>query len=304
MPVREIRETIVARGTTDANGLVQFQKRVNLEAGLAHTINHIDFFDDGALGATNSSSDFSYQVWLTNYPIVITDEVFHSGSMRQGPLAGDDNVLYKAHSILYGAKGVKTFKEFPNQFLGSQPTFEFYTPTLYFTVAVQTDNKDNAITPAIKMSLYLALQERNVDAVEYGIGILQEFAENQAMLRRKNGIRMDRARIIGALPMWQIGGIRPEIMTSTTNFGFGNDWFLNQAGYGDAESMSDTFDIRLGLQAAREMVDFTSAFGTQSVDVPDWFKAITKNFPGLEGGPLRPQWPPIKHEDNGNVIML
>jgi len=304
MAIREIRETINATGQTDANGLVQFQKRINLTKGLAHTINHIDFFDDGALGATNSSADFSYQVWLTNYPIVITDDVFHSGSMRMGPMAGDDNVLYKAHSLLYGAKGVKTFQEFPNQFLGSQPTFEFYTPTLYFTVAVQSDNVSVTIGPTINMSLYLAVEESKTDAVEYGIGILREFSENQAMLRRKNGLRMERSRIIGAMPMWQIGGIRPEIMTSTTNAGFGNDWFLNQAGYGAAESMSDATDIRVGLQAAREMVAFGDAFGTATVNVPDWFKQITKDFPGLEAGPLRPQWPPIKHEDNGNVIML
>ena len=52
------------------------------------------------------------------------------------------------------------------------------------------------------------------------------------------------------------------------------------------------------------MVAFGDAFGTATVNVPDWFKQITKDFPGLEAGPLRPQWPPIKHEDNGNVIML
>tara|TARA_R110000744_G_C19341944_1_gene559532 strand:+ start:706 stop:1620 length:915 start_codon:yes stop_codon:yes gene_type:complete len=304
MGLREIRETIVASGQTDANGLVQFQKRINLTPGLAHTIQHIDFFDDGALGATNSSADFSYQVWLTNYPIVITDEVFHSGSMRMGPMAGDDNVLYKAHSLLYGVKGVKTFNEFPNQFLGSQPTFEFYTPTLYFTVAVQSDNVSVVIGPSIKMSIYLALEETNADPVEYGIGILQEFAENQAMLRRKNGVRMDRARIIGAMPMWQIGGIRPEIMAEPSGNVFGEGWFFGAAGYGDGEVMTDTAGVRAGLRFARTMVDSTSAFGDQALDIPDWFKAITKNFPGLEAGPLRSQWPPILHEKNGNVIMV
>lgn len=304
MGIREIRETIVASGTTDDNGLVQFQKRINLTHGLAHTINHIDFFDDGLLGATNTSSKFSYQVWLTNYPIVVTEEVFHAGDMRQGPLAGDDNVLYKAQRNVDGTIGRLDFQEFPNQFLGSQPTFEFYTPVLYFTVVVQVQDHDIPLTPQIHMSLYLVLKESNTDAVEYGIGILREFSENQAMLRRKNGIVMSRVNIIGAMPMWQIGGIRPEIMTSVTNTGFGNDWFLNQAGYGASESMSDTTDIRLGLQAARAMVNFSSAFGTPAADVPDWFKAITKNFPGFESGPLRQQWPPIKHEDNGNVRML
>ena len=304
MGIREIRETIVGAGTTDGNGLLQFQKRINLTPGLAHTIQHIDFFDDGLLGATNTTSNFSYQVWLTNYPIVITDEVFHAGDMRQGPLAGDDNVLYKAQRNINGAQSRLDFQEFPNQFLGSQPTFEFYTPTLYFTVAVQVTSADQPISPQIHMSLYLALEETKTDAVEYGMGILQEFAENQAMLRRKNGVVMNRANIIGALPMWQIGGIRPEIMTESTGSILGEGWFFSTAGYGAGEEMQETDGVRAGLRFARTMVGAMDAFGDQANDIPDWFKSITKNFPGLESGPLRPQWPPILHEDNGNVIMV
>ncbi len=304
MALREIRETIVQSGTPDANGLVQFQKRINLTSGLAHTINHIDFFDDGLLGATNIGNNFSYQVWLTNYPIIMTDDVFHSGDMRMGPMAGDDNVLYKAVQLSFGPQGTKNFEEFPNAFLGSQPTFEFFTPTLYFTVAVMPDVISSGVSPSIKMSIYLAVEETDVGAVEYGIGILQEFAANQAMLMRKNGIMVDRLQIIAGMPMWQIGGIRSEIMTSTTNAGFGNDWFLKQGGYSNSEKMSDTTDIRIGLLAARQMVGALDAFGTAAVDVPDWFKAIAAPFPGLSIGPIRSQSPPLKHDDNGNVLMF
>ena len=304
MALREIRETIVQSDTPDANGLVQFQKRINLTPGLAHTINHIDFFDDGLLGATNIGNNFSYQVWLTNYPIIITDDVFHAGAMRMGPMAGDDNVLYKAVQLSFGPQGAKNFEEFPNQFLGSQPTFEFFTPTLYFTVAVQRYDVESGVVPSIKMSLYLAVEETDVGAVEYGIGILQEFKSNQAMFMRKNGVLVDRVQIIGAVPMWQIGGIRPEIMTRTDNAGFGNDWFLKQGGYSNSEKMSDTFDIRLGVLAAREMVGAMEAFGDATVDVPDWFKAIAAPFPGLSIGPIRQQGPPLKHYDNGNVQMF
>lgn len=304
--VHEIRETIEQEGTPDANGLVQIQKRINLRAGFAHTIQHIDFFDDGFLGASQISNDFTYQVWLTNYPIVMTDEVFHSGAMRMGPMAGEDSVLYKAVQFSFGPGGIRNFAEFPNAFLGSQPTFEFFTPHLYFTVCTMADLTIAPPAPKVKMSIYLAILETEVEAVEYGIGVLQEFTNNQAMLLRKNGRQVDRLDVIGAMPMWQIGGIRPEFMASNATNLLGENWFFNQAGYGGAEDMSLTSGVRAGLATARKMVGFGDAFGGVSGGkaIPDWFKAIAKPFPGLESGPVRAQEPPLKHFDNGNVEML
>ena len=104
--------------------------------------------------------------------------------------------------------------------------------------------------------------------------------------------------------MWGIGGIRPEIMTGTGVSGFGNEWFFNTNGYGGAENMSDTTDIRLGTLASRQMVSNVDAFGDASVDAPDWFKSVVRPFPSLSIGPVRPQQPPLKHFDNGNVEML
>tara|TARA_R110000744_G_scaffold300966_1_gene410097 strand:+ start:1641 stop:2570 length:930 start_codon:yes stop_codon:yes gene_type:complete len=304
--LHEIRETIMQTGTPDENGLVQIQKRINLRAGVAHTIQHIDFFDDGLLGATNIGNDFSYQVWLTNYPVIITDDIFHAGQMRMGPMAGDDNVLYKAVQLSFGPQGLRNFEEFPNAFLGSQPTFEFFTPHIYFTMVTMANELVAPPAPNVKMSIYLAILETEVEAVEYGIGVLQEWTNNQAMLLRKNGRQVDRLDVIGAQPMWQIGGIRPEFMASNDTNILGENWFFNQAGYGGAEAMSLTTSVRGGLAAARKMVGFGDAFGSESGGkaIPDWFKAIAKPFPGLESGPIRSQEPPLKHFDNGNVEML
>ena len=158
----------------------------------------------------------------------------------------------------------------------------------------------------ISMSLYMAVDSVEVEAVEYGIGMLQEYNENQAMLRRIQGIVITQAQIRGAMPMWQIGGIRPEFMASNATNVLGENWFFNVAGYGASEVTSSTDQVRAGLADARQMVGFGDAFGSTSATkaIPDWFKAIAKPFPGLESGPIRSQEPPLKHHDNGNVMML
>jgi len=152
----------------------------------------------------------------------------------------------------------------------------------------------------------MAVDSKEVNAVEYGIGMLQEYNENQAMLRRTQGIVITQATIRGAMPMWQIGGIRPEFMASNATNVLGENWFFNVAGYGASEVTSSTAQVRAGLADARQMVGFGDAFGSESASkaIPDWFKAIAKPFPGLESGPMRAQEPPLKHHDNGNVMML
>tara|TARA_R110000737_G_scaffold345673_2_gene374491 strand:- start:30 stop:953 length:924 start_codon:yes stop_codon:yes gene_type:complete len=306
--IHEIRETIQQSGTaTEGIGTLQFQKRINLQEGMRHTINHIDFFDDGLfnLGVVRNSA---YQVFVTNYPIVITDNTFNRFLYQSGPLAGEDCVLFKANGVRDSTPQENVRQEFPNQFLGSMPTFSFYTPQLYFTIIIDrlADEPAPTFEEDVQMSLYMAVESTEVNAVEYGIGMLQEYSENQAMLRRSQGIVITQADIRGALPMWQIGGIRPEFMASNATNVLGENWFFSTAGYGGAEAMSLTDGVRAGLADARQMVGFGDAFGSQSGTkaIPDWFKAIAKPFPGLESGPIRAQEPPLKHFDNGNVMML
>ena len=64
MAIREIRETIQQTGTATGN-VLQFQKRINLEHGVGHNIMQVDFFDDGLLGASNTGTQFSYQVYVS-----------------------------------------------------------------------------------------------------------------------------------------------------------------------------------------------------------------------------------------------
>lgn len=305
--IHEIRETIQQTGSSDpTTGIVQFQKRIQLREGMRHTINHIDFFDDGLFAVSSDGEDLMYQVLVTNYPIIITNEISTASSFQSAPLAGDDMVLFKANLVHYGTKGIDVRWEFPNQFLGSMPTFTFYTPMLYFTVFIERTSADLTFDKTISMSLYLAVDSVEAQSVEYGIGMLQEYSENQTMLRRTQGLDIKQAEIRAAMPMWQIGGIRPEFMASNATNTIGESWFFSTAGYGGSEVMSATTGVRAGLSNARTMVGFGDAFGLQSAakTAPDWFKAIAKPFPGLESGAIRAQEPPLKHHDNGNVQML
>ena len=307
MPIHEIRETIQLSGST-TNGVLQMQKRIEIQAGKRHTINHIDFFDDGLVGATNTGGDFGYQVYLSNYPIVLTQNQFHQSGMVSGPLAGDDLVLFKANALSYDNSAGTPLpqyvrQEFPNAFLSSAPTFNFYTPQLYFTV-VFTDVTNDTFSKNVAMSLYMAVESKNCDAVEYGIGMLREYNSNQAMVLRNQGIVIDQAEIIAAMPMWQIGGIRPEIMSANDINTLGQQWYYSEAGYGEGETMSSSTQVRAGLSAARTMSSFGKAFGSVADEIPDWFKSIAKPFPGLESGPVRAQFPPLKFNDNGNTLMF
>jgi len=303
MALHEIRETIQTEGVTDES-IVILQKRINLRSGMRHTFNHMDWFDDMMTGATNATSNFKMQVYVTNYPVQLTNEVFHSGpGGDMGPLAGDDEVLFKATRLSWSTPNRFITQEFPNNFLGSQQTFTWYTPHLYFTVIWENES-GGAIDREFAMSFYAAVESVEVDAVEYGIGYLREYNNAQGRLLRSNGRQISQAEVDGARPLWQMGGMRPQIMSEPTGIALGEGWFFGQAGYGGAEEMDELDGVRAGLARARTMVGHTDAFGDAVDDIPDWFKAIAKPFAGITSGPVRPQQPPLRHFDNGNVRMF
>lgn len=304
MVLHEIRETIQTEGVSDQD-IVVLQKRINLQSGMRHSFNHMDWFDDMMMGATNQTANYKMQVYVTNYPVILTDETFHSGTGGgMGPLAGDDEVLFKATRLSWSSPQRFITQEFPNNFLGSQPTFTFYTPHLYFTVVWENDLAGATIDREFAMSFYAAIESVEVDSVEYGIGYLREYADHQGRLLRSNGVQISQAQVRGALPLWQMGGMRPQIMSEPTGIVLGEGWFFGQAGYGGAEAMDELDGIRAGLGRARTMVGHTDAFGDANADIPDWFKSIAKPFAGITSGPVRAQQPPLRHFDNGNVRMF
>jgi hypothetical protein len=303
MAVHEIRETINSGDTVLAgeNGVLMVQKRINLTPGMRHTINHADFFDDGNLfgAVTSSLYNGAFEFYVTNYPLLLGDVTLPGITATDfGPQAGDDLVLFKVRKYVAGSN--QTVERFPNSFLGSSPTFSFYTPYLYLTVLVANDNNEEP-AEELNMSFYAALDSREVDAVEYGIGILQEYNENRARVLNSNGVLINEAEIIGGMPLWQMGGIRPEIMVSSTT----GNWFLGQVtGNSSGETMETTNAIRIAVSNARNMVAHTEAFGNEPSNEPDWFKVIVRDFAGLASGPERAQFPPRQKDNNGNTLMV
>ena len=304
MAIHEIRETIQAGAASDDGQLI-VQKKINLQPGKRHTFVHMDWFDDNISGATNTGENMKMQVYVTNYPIVLSDQIFHSGATGDlGPLAGDDEVLFKAIRLSWSTGNARWYNnEFPNNFLGSTETFTWYTPHLYFTVIWQQAPTAD-ISREFAMSFYAAVDSVDVNAVEYGIGRLREYNRAQMRLLTENGVLTTQAEVVGAIPMWQIGGIRSEFMTTTAGTANANEWYLGTIGTGGGagEQMATNAQIRTGLASARTMVDALEPFGQD--DTPDWFKAIAKPFPGLDSGPIRANFPPLLKLNNGNTEMV
>lgn len=300
MAIHEIRETIDTTSTSD-NGQIIVQKKINLQHGMRHNIVHMDWFDDAISGATNVGSNFKMEVYLTNYPIILSETVFHSGAGTGGPLAGDDQVLFKAHRLSWSAGVARWYNnEFPNQFLGSTPTFDFYTPELYFTIVWNNETAEE-ITRTFRQSLYLAVESVEVNAVEYGMGLIKEYSENQMRLLTSNGTTMTQAEVEGGFMGWQTGGIRPELMTGVDA---PDNFFYALAGYGAAEDMQNTVQLRDAVEASRTMVAFDEAFGDAATEAPDWFKLVVRDFGSLNTGPIRANFPPVQKLDSGLTLMV
>lgn len=300
MAVHEIRETIDIAATADGEQLI-VQKKINLQHGMRHRILHVDWFDDAISGATNAAANFKMEVYLTNYPIILSQTAFHSGATVGGPLAGDDQVLFKAHRLSWAVGNARWYnQEFPNQFLGSNPTFDFYTPQLYFTVIFSQEG-DPDFTRTLQQSIYLAIESTEVNAVEYGIGLLQEYSENQMRRLTSNGDIIPQVEAIGGYPMWQQGGIRPEIMTGTDA---PDNWFFGLAGTTDAETMQTSTQLRDAVNASRDMVAFDAAFGDEATTAPDWFKVVVRDFASINTGPMRANFPPTVKTNGGLTEMV
>ena len=96
-------------------------------------------------------------------------------------------------------------------------------------------------------------------------------------------------------PMWRYGGIRPEHTISPTAT---NSFFL-EIDTRDAETMSDTAQIRQAVADARGMSAFDQAMGDRR---PDWMKLELNQ--GIIAGAIRSDPVPLKFADNGNTLMF
>lgn len=306
MAIHEIRETLEMSdqvSVLEENDFLLIQKRIELQRGMRHTMVSVDFMDDSFILPSDVSSR-GYEVFVTAYPIVPTDMALAEVFPKRGPAASDNQVLFKQASVqLGGSQGGVFTQRLPNDFLGTTPTYSWYTPHIYLTVIlhVASDGPQWDIDD-LCMSFYMSVESQEANAVSYGIGLLREYADNQARLLVQNGYRVERAKIDDGYTGWRTGGIRPEFATPT-EIASASNWWLGQAYQGNVgEDALSLATIRAQLSRARQMAGPDDAFGT--TNEPDWFKAIANPFPGIVSGALRDQFPPVVKNNNGNTEMV
>ena len=303
MPIMEMRDGITIFGrevelqaTPQKTGFAIVQKKVQVQRGMRHKIEHADFYIDSP-GSGYDSATF----YLTPQPIILTDMnapgLFAPPEQAILP-AYNENVLYKAKFTSREFIGIGQ-NEFPNSFLAARPTFNFYADTLYLTILFNGQAGDTVTD--FMCTMYAALDSKPIDAVEHGIGLIRE--QHGMLCSRLDvlGRSIPAVRNTGQIaPFYLFGGTRPERMIAGASL---LNYFLNMADRDD-EFMNDTATLRSRVRAARRMVENPEAFGGGSAvtATPDWIRLHLNE--GLMSGPLRPQWPPIKHADNGNVLCL
>lgn len=148
----------------------------------------------------------------------------------------------------------------------------------------------------IAYSFMLTFEDKSTSSLTHSLGVLAESHNAMCAELMSNGAMRNLQDLQGNIfPMWRFGGIRPEhtITPDATNA------FFLPINTRDAEAMSTTPAIRQAVRDSRSMSAYDAAFGDRR---PDWLR-LNLN-PGIVAGPVRDQWPPIKHTDSGNVRML
>lgn len=306
MAITEIRETIQMENVSIEIGryYTLLQKKMELKSGNRHTMMSVDFMDDSFLTLIQTAG-IGYEFYLSPYPISASEMNFAEQFPFGGPLAGDDSVLFKQSSVFAGtANNLSSTQRLPNDFLGANPTFSWYTPTLYATLILHLAS--NEVTDYtftnIAVSWYCSVKETEVSNDEFAIGMVSEYLNAQSKLQITNGIEIQDIPISPNFPMWTAGGIRPELMIKANSQ---LQWFLPGVGPDGAEDMQLNQTLRQRIGESMQMVPFTDAFGDiiAGGDVPDWIRFLDYDT-GLQYGEARAQFPPAKRFDNGNTEML
>ena len=305
MPIHEIRESIeMNKITTDSNGFGIVQKVINLQDNMSHKMLQCDIFLDNPL-PSYSGDAYVMEILVTPTPIIYTDMNINIGNTytfeNRSPSASNENILFK-QIITDDGRGVRTVDEFPNRFISARPTFTWYMPKLYLTVFFHSGSDPNIEFNNTAITMYTAVESKSVSLITYGMGVIREDHIAQVAAVMANGRSIPPSRNVGqTYPMWKYGGVRPEYMISGASLAN----FFSRTDSQEAQNTNTTTNLRAMAKAARQMVSNLEAFGSLDTgigDIPSWISMDL--FKGVESGPIREQWPPIKHADNGNVLTL
>jgi len=300
MALQEIRETVeIDTLTLDVEGFGIVQKMINLRPNQLHHVFQMDIFQD-AIPSTDDAPELLIEWFVSPYPIIFSEMNVSPAFVQRGPMAGSDSILLKATCSNYTPTTFFDIEQFPNQSIGAQASFSFYTPRLYITGFVH--GTSGATISNIAFSFYVATMASKAPLVSYGLGMLRERSVAQGMNLMAQGRTIEPSRNVGQVfPMWKYGGVRPERMLRGD--GLRNFW-LNYASE-QSEAMLATSVLRGYVASARQMAGFDAAFGRDSPTagpIPDWIRFGLNR--GLVSGPIRSQFPPRRLNDNGNTRMV
>jgi len=302
MAIHEIRESISIPSMKSADGLIYVERVINLARGVRHTINSIDVYLDNPYFTCDAES-FVMQVVLSSQPMLLTSEIIKAGFLNDVPNAGVETILYKNQITVAGRDSpAQITAEFPNNFLGSMPTFSWYTPRIYMYVVLHAVSGQEVSLSNFRCSAYVAVNSKKASYMSVMLGTIRERSIAQIAKISSLGRVIPQSRITGqTFPMYLYGGARTQFMMSANSLAD----FYTQLAPQDSEKMLTTAQQRDFMKAARTMVGFDDAFGEQSATlggVPDWIRLFA--LQGVISGAVREQWPPLKYDDNGNVRML
>lgn len=299
MPIHIVKETIeLNEVTTDNTGNAYIQKRVNLADGFTHNLLQTDIFQDAMLTipAGAETTPPLMEIVISPYPQIPTRMDLGDETItyeRRYASAGDDSVLFKANSEIRPFT-FTDFNQFPSKQIASRQLQQFYSNHCY--ISVHLSGVNDTTYENLALSFMMVFEDKNVSYVTSTMGQIHENHVAMCAELMSNGRVISTADLEGnVFPMWRFGGIRPELTVSPTAPG---SFFLKLASCDD-EEMQTTVEIRNALSDSRSMSGYDEAFGNI---YPDWFREVANE--GIVSGPVREQWPPIKHADNGNVLML
>jgi len=308
MPIHEIRETIelsqvYSLPNKDSSNLFIYQKRINLKPGKVHRMIQTDFFLDNPY--TQQPKEAFAQFYVTPLPVIYTDTRY-GPFLNVGPAAGNNYVLYKANMTLRRPLDpfdptVEIIGEFPNDNLGTFPTFDWYSPHLYLTLVVNCVEEEPGFD-TMAMTFYAAVESKDISYTKSMCGRMKERQEAHIATIMNNGHFINRGTNSGQIfPMWRHGGVRPSGMLSADQFG----QFALPGDGQDGERMWDNNDLLAAASAGRTMVRTPDPFGDDTAPygfIPDW---LVMDLPmGIQFGPIRDQMPQTLYNDEGIVRMV
>jgi len=311
--IHEIRESITLDKfpIDNTSETAYIEKVIPLKRGFRHTVNAIDVFIDNIWMSSDTDITLYGEIVLTSQPLLLTNQAiglsFGNNSNRTPPVSVD-TILYKmqftcvSQTGKVGVEPVTIRQEFPNNFLGSMPTFSWYTPRLYMYVVLYESQGTNTTVDNLSVSAYVAVDSKRTNHLSYMLGNIRERSTAQIAKVLSIGRLIPVNKITGqTFPMYLFGGARSQFMMNSTAL----QTFYYNYDPQQAEGMLTTSEQRAFLREARNMVAFDEAFGANDAvlgGVPDWLKSVA--LTGVVSGAIREQWPPLKYNDNGNVRMM